>query len=387
MVTISDRKTGVDENGDAVIDYYKAEVLTAQDYYAFGMMMPGRTYSNAGAKYKYGFNGKENDNEVKGDGNQQDYGMRIYDPRLGRFLSVDPLYKEYPWYTPYQFAGNKPIQSVDVDGAEENSPSTYVYKPPVLSLQKKDPIQEKVNAIKKQYNKIIWDARSIGANVAAENLQHFLNGSGTNRVLAASWIRSFGSISSGEDRIKGYYVERNVPQWASGMKEDQSVTKSDHWVADISNYSPFSELSYASGASKITANGSFNLSKKGNNIAVSGTVTMNWNDPYDWHAGLNFYIPGTGSIGDDDALFVQEHGGAKPFGMQSAWSYTFSGTYNSKTGDWSDVKWTYDGQVASSSSSGTTTQGNQQSSSMRDNRREYRRDRDQRRTRENTRRD
>ncbi len=41
--------------------------------------------------YRYGFNGKENDNEVKGEGNQQDYGFRIYDPRLGRFLSVDPL--------------------------------------------------------------------------------------------------------------------------------------------------------------------------------------------------------------------------------------------------------------------------------------------------------
>jgi RHS repeat-associated protein len=41
--------------------------------------------------YRYGFNGKENDNEAKGEGNQQDYGMRIYDPRLGRFLSMDPL--------------------------------------------------------------------------------------------------------------------------------------------------------------------------------------------------------------------------------------------------------------------------------------------------------
>jgi len=72
----------------------------------------------AGA-YRFGFNGKENDNEVKGIGNQQDYGMRIYDPRIGRFLSVDPLTKNYPWYTPYSFAGNKPIWAIDVDGAEE----------------------------------------------------------------------------------------------------------------------------------------------------------------------------------------------------------------------------------------------------------------------------
>jgi len=79
--------------------------------------MPGRKYS-AETGYRYGFNGKENDNEVKGEGNQQDYGMRIYDPRLGRFLSVDPLTKFYPMLTAFQFASNSPIQAVDVDGAE-----------------------------------------------------------------------------------------------------------------------------------------------------------------------------------------------------------------------------------------------------------------------------
>lgn len=68
--------------------------------------------------YRYGFNGKENDNEVKGNGNQQDYGMRIYDPRLGKFLSLDPLYKSFPELTPYQYASNNPIQNIDLDGME-----------------------------------------------------------------------------------------------------------------------------------------------------------------------------------------------------------------------------------------------------------------------------
>jgi RHS repeat-associated protein len=83
------------------------------------MIMPTRKYTQAGSKYGYGFNGKENDNEVKGEGNQQDYGFRIYDPRLAKFLSVDPLTKSYPWYSPYQFAGNKPIAATDLDGLEE----------------------------------------------------------------------------------------------------------------------------------------------------------------------------------------------------------------------------------------------------------------------------
>jgi hypothetical protein len=44
--------------------------------------------------------------------------MRIYDPRVGRFLSVDPIGKDYPMLTPYQFASNTPIKAIDLDGLE-----------------------------------------------------------------------------------------------------------------------------------------------------------------------------------------------------------------------------------------------------------------------------
>ena len=79
------------------------------------MVMPGRSYS-ATSEYRYGFNGKENDKDISAGG--QDYGMRIYDSRLGKFLSVDPLTKEYAELTPYQFASNTPIQAIDLDGLE-----------------------------------------------------------------------------------------------------------------------------------------------------------------------------------------------------------------------------------------------------------------------------
>jgi hypothetical protein len=45
--------------------------------------------------------------------------MRIYDPRLGKFLSVDPLNKDYPWNSPYAFAENDVIRSIDLDGLEK----------------------------------------------------------------------------------------------------------------------------------------------------------------------------------------------------------------------------------------------------------------------------
>ncbi len=80
--------------------------------HAFGMVMPERSFSNE--KYRWGFNGKETDNETK----WQDYGFRIYYPGLAKFLSVDPLNKKYPELTPYQFASNSPIWAVDLDGLE-----------------------------------------------------------------------------------------------------------------------------------------------------------------------------------------------------------------------------------------------------------------------------
>jgi RHS repeat-associated protein len=91
--------------------------LKGFNYHPFGMVQPGRKFSLS-TLYRFGFNGKENDNDVKGEGNQQDYGMRIYDPRVSRFLSVDPLMGKYPMLTPYQFTSNSPIAGVDLDGLE-----------------------------------------------------------------------------------------------------------------------------------------------------------------------------------------------------------------------------------------------------------------------------
>lgn len=134
LVTVSDKRVGINDgtyNGagvkqnatlDNFSDYFVAEVVTANDYYPGGMQMPGRKFTQANSSYRYGFNGKENDNEVKGEGNQQDYGMRIYDPRLVKFLSVDPLTKTFPFYTPYQFSGNSPIKFIDLDGGEPTAP-------------------------------------------------------------------------------------------------------------------------------------------------------------------------------------------------------------------------------------------------------------------------
>ena len=119
LATVSDRKLAVDSNNDGVVDYYNAEVVTANDYYPFGMVLNDRKYDQINGVYRYGFNNKEKDNDINGTGVNYDYGMRIYDTRIGRFLSTDPLTRNFPWSSPYSFAENDILRCIDLEGAEK----------------------------------------------------------------------------------------------------------------------------------------------------------------------------------------------------------------------------------------------------------------------------
>lgn len=68
--------------------------------------------------YRFGFNGQEKDNEIKGIGNSLDFGARIHDSRLGRWLSIDPLQAKYPSASTYNFTLNNPIMNRDPDGRD-----------------------------------------------------------------------------------------------------------------------------------------------------------------------------------------------------------------------------------------------------------------------------
>lgn len=73
---------------------------------------------------------------MKGEGNELDYGMRVYDLRLGRFLSVDPLSGDYPWNSTYAYAENSPVVNIDLDGLEKissNRPFTNYNSNPVTN--------------------------------------------------------------------------------------------------------------------------------------------------------------------------------------------------------------------------------------------------------------
>lgn len=178
--------------------------------------MTGRKFSG-GNGYRYGFNGKENDNEIKGEGGQQDYGMRIYDPRLGKFLSEDPLTKNYSMLTPYQFASNSPISGIDLDGLEfyyTADGKLHDHKTTYLSSNK--PIPSNIsNQLRFAFN------FKVAGNYATFNYQmfHEANEVTRNKILTT---------------IYKTYIQGNVPPSLT-TKNDGNPRESGATLPDKSN--------------------------------------------------------------------------------------------------------------------------------------------------------
>ena len=92
-------------------------MVTANDYYPGGMLMPGRKFA-AGSGYRYGFNGQEKSTEV--DLNESSYTAEFwqYDSRIGKRWNLEPEIKKFPWLSPYSTFENNPISKNDPTGAK-----------------------------------------------------------------------------------------------------------------------------------------------------------------------------------------------------------------------------------------------------------------------------
>jgi RHS repeat-associated protein len=104
--------------------FFQGQARFSNDFYPiyhspFGVELKGRNLKKNNAKnYRFGFQGMEADDQVKGDGNSYDFGARMLDPRLGRWLSVDKYFSKYPNQSSFGFVLNCPIFYVDPDGKE-----------------------------------------------------------------------------------------------------------------------------------------------------------------------------------------------------------------------------------------------------------------------------
>lgn len=121
LEVVTDRKLPEESTPNpGTVDHFLANVISYSDYYPYGMLMPNRHSSSE--SYRYGFQGQEMDDEIKGEGNSVNYKYRMHDPRVGRFFAVDPLMTKFPMMSPYVAFINNPIAFVDPLGLEGEKP-------------------------------------------------------------------------------------------------------------------------------------------------------------------------------------------------------------------------------------------------------------------------
>lgn len=97
-----------------------AEIISYEEYHPFGTTSyrSGRTETETSQK-RYKYVGKERDEET----GLYYYGARYYAAWICRFVNVDPLQFEYPELTSFQYASNRPITGIDLDGLEFFNPN------------------------------------------------------------------------------------------------------------------------------------------------------------------------------------------------------------------------------------------------------------------------
>ena len=124
LTVLTDKKIPVASiSNPSEVEFFIGEILSSTDYSPFGVGLKNRDFSNE--KYRYGFQGQESDGEVKGEGNSINFEFRMHDPRIGRFLSIDPLSGKYPHNSPYAFSENRVIDCIEFEGLESENATTF----------------------------------------------------------------------------------------------------------------------------------------------------------------------------------------------------------------------------------------------------------------------
>jgi RHS repeat-associated protein len=183
-------------------------VVESNDYYPFGLKMPGRSYVS-GTPSRNLFTGKERDDETGWDY----FGARYYDPAIGRFLSVDPMASKAPDITPYHYTHNNPVNRFDPTGMQDGNLFTPKYQVNGIDvdydifswLNTVLPDETNTDKNKEDKNKKNNDSnksKQIGGNTAS-NLRHAsetaLLGTTAGGALEVMWknrrIRNESSIS------------------------------------------------------------------------------------------------------------------------------------------------------------------------------------------------
>ena len=134
------------------------------------MLVPKCNYSNP--VYRFGFQGQEKDNEIKGIGNSVNYKFSMHNPRVGRFFAVDPLAGKYPYNSTYAFQENKMGLGRELEGLElildrtSKNGKTYYFTYRVKPVNNSGMLNDK------QFNNLINKRKDFDEKVFSGKAKH-----------------------------------------------------------------------------------------------------------------------------------------------------------------------------------------------------------------------
>jgi RHS repeat-associated protein len=186
------------------------------DYSPFGVTLDGRTIESD--FYRYSFNGKEKTDEWSGEGNSYDFGARMYDSRVGKWLSRDSKERKYATLNPYNFVANSPLFYKDPDGKEiiihyNDANGTDQ----VISIKKMSDIEEKLKDIQNPFVKEMYTTLNYLKN--ERELKYSIKHSQSVNVY-----ETLGTVEHSNDPITGHRIDYD-PYEAIELIDDFEVDK------------------------------------------------------------------------------------------------------------------------------------------------------------------
>ena len=288
------------------------------------MLVPNRHGSSN--SYRYGFQGQEKDDELKGEGNSLNYTFRMHDPRVGRFFAVDPLAPKYPFYSPYQFCSNSPLMAIELEGLESSEIANVtekMYQGEIASYEaeeSKGTIPGGQSTTQRwQFGNYTIVPTYVKVNENMSVLSHYTAGSDvvdlenpSQKIYRTDWVIPYEKLSEFKEKVGQYetaaallYMGRNtLADWQiAGLNGDSETAMWGWWKEQ---WSVPKVIFGAMGTTQALTSMYRNLAKSSIGTRVNTQRMKSHGHLPETHAGTKSYM---NSVGDAQKVIDAVHKG------------------------------------------------------------------------------